>query len=175
VDYFDHFSFRAGPDGKIQYLLADLGGFQRLPWYETMNFNLLFSAIILLLFLSVPIAAIAWRLSTRLRRQASGQPHGARLARWLLGLLVALFFISQGGMFSAFASEAAVLTGTAIANTVGQLLAIPFAILAVGAVIFAFLAWRRGYWNLTWRIHYTLVTLGAVAVVWWYFNWKIIV
>ena len=28
--------------------------------------------------------------------------------------------------------------------------------------------------NLAWRIHYTLVTPGAVSVVWWYFNWKTI-
>jgi len=174
VDYFDSFSFRAGPDGKIQYLLANMGGFQKLPWYETMGFILLHSAIVLLLFLSIPIAAIIWRASPRLREQAARQPRDARLARWLLGLLVGLYFISQGGMFSAFTSEAAVLYGRAVGYTVGQFLAIPVAILAVGAVVFTLLAWRRGYWNLAWRIHYTLVTLGAVSVVWWYFNWKTI-
>ena len=88
--------------------------------------------------------------------------------------MVALFLISQGGMFSAFASDAAVLTGTAIAYKVGIFLAIPVAILAVGAVIFTVLAWRRAFWSLGWRIHYSLVTLVAVSVVWWYFNWNII-
>ena len=148
--------------------------FQKLPWYETMGFIILFSAVVLLLFLSVPVAAIIWRASPRLREQAARQPRGARLARWLLGLLVALYFISLGLMFSAFATQNAVLDGTAYANIVGQLLTIPVALLAVGAVIFTALAWRRSYWSLAWRIHYTLVTLGAVAVVWWYFNWKII-
>ena len=174
VDYLDHFTFGAGPDGKVQYLLSDNIAFQKLPWYETMSFNILFSAIVLLLFLSVPLAAIIWRLSPRLREQAARQPHNARLGRWDLGLLVVLFLISQGGMFSAFASEAAVLTGTAVAYQVGIFLAIPVAILAVGAVVFTVLAWRRGYWTLAWRIHYTLVTLGAAAMVWWYFNWKVI-
>jgi hypothetical protein len=174
VDFFDRFSFRAGPDGKIQYMLLDGAAFQRLPWYETMGFNVLFSATVLLLFLSVPISAIAWSLSTRLRELAGRQPRYARLARWLLGLLVALYFISLGGMFSAFATQDAVLYGTAVAYTVGQFLAIPVAILAIGAVIFTALAWRRGFWSLAWRIHYTLVTLGAMAVVWWYFNWKIV-
>ena len=174
VNYLDHFSFRAGPDGKIQYLLAETIGFQRLPWYETMEFDFLFSAIVLLLFLSVPVAAIAWRLSSHLREQAASQPRNARLARGLLGLLVVIYFISLGGMFSAFVTQDAFLNGTAVAYTVGKFLAIPVAILAVGAVIFTALAWRRGYWNLAWRIHYTLVTLGAVAVVWWYFDWKII-
>ena len=174
VDYLDHFTFSASPDGKVQYLLLENIAFQKLPCYETMGFNILFSAIVLMLFLSVPIVAIVVRLSTRLREQAARQPRNARLAHGLLGLLVALFLISQGGMFSAFASEAAVLTGTAVAYKVGIFLAIPVAILAVGAVVFTVLAWRRGYWTLAWRIHYTLVTLGAVAVVWWYFNWKII-
>jgi CubicO group peptidase (beta-lactamase class C family) len=174
VDYLDHFTFIASPDGKTQYLLADSIAFQKMPWYETMGFNILFSAIVLLLFLSVPIAAIVVRLSTRLGEQAARQPRDARLARWLLGLVVVLFFISLGGMFSAFASEAAVLTGTAVAYKVGIFLAIPVAILAVGAVVFTVLAWRRAFWSLGWRIHYSLVTLGAIAVVWWYFNWKII-
>ena len=61
-----------------------------------------------------------------------------------------------------------------MANKVGELLAIPVAILAVGAVVYTVIAWRRGFWNLGWRIHYTLVTLAAVSVAWWYFNWKII-
>ena len=174
VNILDYFSFRLGPDGKVQYLLVDSFAFQKLPWYETMGFNLLFSAITLLLFLSVPIAAIAWRLSPRLRDQAARQPRAARLGRGLLGLLVGIYFISLTGMFSAFATENAVLYGNAIAYIVGQFLAIPVALLAVGAVVFTFLAWRRGFWSLAWRVHYTLVTLGAMAVVWWYFNWKVI-
>lgn len=174
VDYFDRFTFRAGPDGKIQYLLPDTVTFQRLPWYETMGFNLLFSGAVVLLFLSIPIAAIVWRVSPRLREQASKQLRGAQLARWVMGLLVALFFLSQAGMFSAFANQDAYLQGTAYANQVGEWLAIPVSLLAVGAVIYTILAWRRGYWSLAWRIHYTLATLAAVAQVWWFFNWKII-
>jgi CubicO group peptidase (beta-lactamase class C family) len=174
VNFLDHFTFRDDPDGKGKYLLFDIGAFQKLPWYETMGFNLLFSALVLLLFLSVPLAALIWRLSPRLRPQAALQPRSARLARWLLGLLVALYFISLAGMFSAFANEAAVIYGTAVANQVGQLLAIPVALLALGAVVYTFIAWKRKFWSLGWRIHYTLVTLAALAVVWWYFNWNIL-
>jgi hypothetical protein len=155
-------------------MLLDYVAFQKLPWYETMEFGLLFSAIVLLLFLSIPLAAIVGHLSTRLREQAARQPRGARLARGLLGLLVVIYFISLGGMFSAFATQDAFLYGNAVAYIVGNFLAILVAILAVGAVVFTVLAWKRGYWTLAWRIHYTLVTLAAVAVVWWYFNWKVI-
>ena len=174
VDYLDHLTFKTGTDGKVQYMLFSMVGFQKLPWYESMVFNLLFASIVTLLFLSVPIAAIIWRASRRLRAQVSQQPREARWARWMMGLLVIIFFLSQVGLFSAFADQDAYLMGTAYANQVGRWLAIPFTTLAVGAVIFTILAWRRGYWGLGWRIHYTLVTLAAMAQVWWYFDWKVI-
>jgi CubicO group peptidase (beta-lactamase class C family) len=174
VNYLDHFTFRADPDGKGQYLLFDIGSFQKLPWYETLEFSLLHAALILLLFLSVPIAALIWWVSPHLRKQAALQPKTARLARWLLGLLVALYFISLAGMFSVFVNLDAVFYGNSVASKIGQLLAIPVAILVVGAVVYTVIAWRRGFWNLGWRIHYTLVTLAAISVVWWYFNWKVI-
>ena len=174
VNYLDHFTFRADPDGKGQYLLFDIGSFQKLPWYETLEFSVLHAALILLLFLSVPIAALIWWVSPHLRQQAALQPRAARLARWLLGLLVALYFISLAGMFSVFANLDAVIYGNSTANKIGQMLAIPVALLAVGAVVYTVIAWRRAFWNLGWRIHYTLVTLAGVSVAWWYFNWKII-
>ena len=174
VDYLDQISFRLGPDGKAQYLLFNMGGYQKLPWYETMEFSLLHATLTLLLFLSVPVAALIWRFSRRLREQAARQPREARWARWVLGCLVALYLLSQGGLFSAFASEAAALTGTAYGNMVGQFLAYPVVLLAIGAVVFTYLAWKKGYWTLPWRIHYTLVTLAAATIVWWYFNWHVI-
>lgn len=33
---------------------------------------------------------------------------------------------------------------------------------------------RRGNRTLAWRIHYTLVTVVAISVVWWYLDWQII-
>jgi CubicO group peptidase (beta-lactamase class C family) len=174
VDYFDQITFRLGSGGKAQYLLFHMGGFQKLPWYETLEFSLLHASLVLLLFLSVPVAALIWRFSRRLREQAARQPWEARWARWALGSLVALYLLSQAGLFSAFASEAAVLTGTAFGNIAGQYLAYPVVLLALATVVFTYFAWKKGYWSLGWRIHYTLVTLAAVSIVWWYFNWHVI-
>ena len=175
MDYrMDHLSFHLDSDGKAQYMLFDNSGFQKVPWYETLEFSLAFSVIILLLFLSVPVAAIIWRASPRLREQAAKQPRNARLARWLMWLMVALYFLSLFGMFSAFATENAVLFGKAYAYDAGRFLAILVALLVVGVVGFTVLAWRQGFWSLAWRIHYTLVALGAVGVLWWYFDWKVI-
>lgn len=171
VNHLDHLSFLAEPNGARRYLLADKVAFQKLPWHETLGFNLLFTGAIVLLFLSVPAAALIWRLSPRWRALAAQQPRGARLARWLLGGLTALFFASQVGLFSAFADQDAYLQGLAYATQVGEWLAIPITLLALGAVIGTLATWARRYWTRGWRLNYTLVTLGALAQVWWFFNW----
>jgi hypothetical protein len=36
------------------------------------------------------------------------------------------------------------------------------------------LAWKRGYWTLARRIHYTLVTLAGLAFAWWFNYWNLI-
>jgi hypothetical protein len=47
-------------------------------------------------------------------------------------------------------------------------------LLAVVMVIFTVLAWTRHFWNLTGRIHYTLVTLSALGFVWFMYFWNIL-
>ena len=46
--------------------------------------------------------------------------------------------------------------------------------LAVVSVIFTVLAWKNRYWGLLGRVHYTLVTLVALAFVWWLNNWNLL-
>jgi len=46
--------------------------------------------------------------------------------------------------------------------------------LAIGAAAATLLAWKRQYWNLAARIHYTLVALAAVALVWWLNYWNLL-
>jgi CubicO group peptidase (beta-lactamase class C family) len=174
VDLLDRFSFKTDAEGEVQYLLFDMFAYEKLPWYETMPFNLLFSGLSVVLFLSVPGAAIASRWSPWLREEAAAQPPRARQARWLLGALVALFFISQGGMLSAFATTNAILTGTAVAYKFGLALVTPVALLAVGAAFFTALAWRDRFWSTASRIHYTLVALAGVGTIWWYVNWQML-
>jgi hypothetical protein len=46
--------------------------------------------------------------------------------------------------------------------------------LAIGATAATLLVWKRRYWNLTARIHSTLVVLAAVALVWWLHYWNLL-
>jgi hypothetical protein len=47
------------------------------------------------------------------------------------------------------------------------------AVLTVGALVYTVLAWKNGYWGIASRAYYTLVTIAAVAFVWFlhYWNW----
>jgi hypothetical protein len=48
------------------------------------------------------------------------------------------------------------------------------AVLTVGALLYGVLAWKRGYWGIAARVHYTLVTVAAVAFVWFLNFWNLL-
>ena len=47
-------------------------------------------------------------------------------------------------------------------------------ILVIGPVIFTVFAWVRRYWGLAGRIHYTLVTLALLSMVWLMYYWRLL-
>jgi hypothetical protein len=48
------------------------------------------------------------------------------------------------------------------------------AILTVGALVYAILAWKDKYWGVLFRIYYTLVTGAAVAFIWFLNQWNLL-
>jgi hypothetical protein len=48
------------------------------------------------------------------------------------------------------------------------------AVLTVGALIYSVLAWKRSYWGIATRVHYTLVTVAALALVWFLNYWNLL-
>jgi hypothetical protein len=47
------------------------------------------------------------------------------------------------------------------------------AVLTASALVYTVLAWKNSYWGIAGRAYYTLVTIAAVAFVWFlnYWNW----
>ena len=85
-----------------------------------------------------------------------------------------LFFLI--GLIS-FASVS--LTNEIIYSTPASLIAlltIPLitAILSLACTAFCAFAWKRGYWSLTGRIHYTSVVLALLIFTWWLNNWNLL-
>jgi hypothetical protein len=46
--------------------------------------------------------------------------------------------------------------------------------LTVGAVACTALVWRRRYWSIIGRAHYTLLTLGALGFIWFLNAWNLL-
>ena len=56
--------------------------------------------------------------------------------------------------------------GVSLFYRVVLLLALLAAVLTIGALVYTVLAWKDKYWGIAGRVYYTLVTLAAVAFVW---------
>ena len=48
------------------------------------------------------------------------------------------------------------------------------AVLTVGALVYTVLAWKNSYWGIAARAYYTLVTVAAVAFVWFLNYWNLL-
>jgi hypothetical protein len=90
---------------------------------------------------------------------------GARAARWLAIAVALLYLGFPVGLVVLFSDPA----GTLLKGDVGGLraiLALPVlaALLTLALVWFTIVAWRKGLWGRWGRVHYTALTLGALAV-----------
>ncbi len=48
------------------------------------------------------------------------------------------------------------------------------AALTIGVLAYTMLAWKNGYWSTVYRAYYTLVTVAAVAFVWFLNYWNLL-
>ena len=48
------------------------------------------------------------------------------------------------------------------------------AALTLGALVYTALTWKDGYWSVAFRIYYTLVTVAAIAFVWFLNYWNLL-
>lgn len=144
----------------------------KVPWYGTSAFAGLLVGSGLLLLLS---AATGWAYASvgRLaRREKSGAAKAALLARLCAALftLVLLMLLSgfmgivndidpAFGVPRVFFQDTGALTGLFSLTYLN-------ALAATGMLVFAFLAWLKGFWTLGARIHYSVLTLSALGVIW---------
>jgi CubicO group peptidase (beta-lactamase class C family) len=174
VDGDDLLLFREDDRGEISHAFLSsmpMQAFEKRSIYDTQAFNMLLLAVINLIFFSALFAAPVAYVIGRIRGDAGGQPPLARLARWLV-VILALLSTLEGGAFvwTLFFSIDAFKQGNI--SWLPLLLIIPILIvlLTLGAVVSTVLAWQRKYWGVAGRVHYALVTLAALAQIWFFYN-----
>jgi len=176
VDGPFHILFREDDQGRITHMFTDytpMFAFEKLNWYETPAFNKALALGCVLMFLSmIPVILIRFIRDRRLSSDRKPAPRGARVAYWIIGgisILDLLFVIGTVLWFNPVPVFGA-STIYKIVLGVGVL----GAVLTVGALIYSALAWKKRYWSIAARVHYTLVTLAAVAFVWFLNYWNLL-
>jgi CubicO group peptidase (beta-lactamase class C family) len=166
-----HVAFREDERGRIVYLFTDLTpmmSFEKVPWYETLAFNMPLLIISLLLFLSMLIVTFIRFLRRRLvADQMPSSRRASLLIAWIsvLNLLFIVGNVIWGEQ---------IVFGVSFAYKVMLGLGVLSAVLTVAALVYAVLAWKDRYWGVAFRTYYTLVTVAAVAFVWFLNQWNLL-
>lgn len=175
VDSSYHVAFREDADGRMVYLFTDMTpmmSFEKVPWYETLAFNMPLLMTSLLLFLSMIIVTfIRFLRSRQLVADQTPLPPRVRAASRLIVWIsiLNLLFIVGNVMWGE-----QIVFGVPFAYKVTLGLGVLSALLTVAALIYTVLAWKDRYWGVAFRIYYTLVTVAAVAFVWFLNQWNLL-
>ena len=170
VDGAELVAFREDAQGRITHLFKGnlpIMAFQRLPWYDlpTFHYGLVVGSAVIFLS-AVLLWPLAWLITRRTRPRSPRQAGAASWLAWTTCVLYVLFPI-------VFVIGIADLSITPLAQ--GALaMALIGALLTVGVVVYAGLAWRWRWWSLGGRLHYSLVALAALAFVWDLHYWNLL-
>jgi CubicO group peptidase (beta-lactamase class C family) len=168
--------FREDDQGRITHMFANVTpmfAFEKLNWYETPAFNMSVALSCVLIFLSMILVASVRFVRNR-RRSSDSQPapRGAGMAQGIvltISVLNLLFVVGTalwGNPFPVF--------GVSMIYKIVLGLGVLSATLTVGALVYTALAWKDGYWSVAARAYYTLVTVAAVAFVWFLSYWNLL-
>jgi len=170
--------FREDDQGRITHMFTDftpMFAFEKLNWYETLAFNMALVLGCVLMFVSmIPVILIRFMRNRRLssdRKRAS--PRGARVAYWIIGGISVLNLLFVIGTVL-WGNLALPHFGVSMIYKIVLGLGVLSAVLTVGALVYSVLAWKNSYWGIAARVHYTLVTVAAVAFVWFLNYWNLL-
>jgi hypothetical protein len=176
VDANVSIAFREDDQGRITHLFSDLTPmytFERLAWYQTAGLNMALLAGCMLIFLTMIPAALVGAI--RNRRSKDGpkvEPRQARAARWIIfGICVLNLLFVVGALLW---NNPKPMFGVAVAFQFVLGLGVLSAALTAAALVYTVLAWMNRYWGIASRLYYTLVTVAALAFVWFLNYWNLL-
>jgi CubicO group peptidase (beta-lactamase class C family) len=168
--------FREDNNGDIAYMLTGSGAYEKLPWYETVLFQLTLIGIFILVFLSGEILWPFGYILRCLRKKYDKTKKEAKVARILAGLigLLNLVFLMCLGIALLTIDQWEFVFG--IPSRVIALLVFPIitSILTIALLIFNTLAWKNKYWGLLERLHYSLITLACIGFIPFLLYWNLL-
>jgi hypothetical protein len=170
------FLFSEDAQGRITHMFTDytpMFAFEKLNWYGTPGFNRALLLGCVLMFLSmIPVVLIRFIRNRRLISDRKPASRGARAAYWIIvgiSVLNLLFVIG-----TVLWGNPVPLFGVSMIYRIVLGVGVLSAVLTVGALVYSVLAWKNSYWGIAARVHYTLVTVAAVAFVWFLNYWNLL-
>src|ERR671916_273335 len=169
--------FREDEGGRITQMYTDLipqyTGV-KLAWYETPGFNLpLLRAGVLVFLPMIPVAVLRFIRTPRPGGGRKPASRGARVAYWIIVGICVLNLLFVVGMVPA-SNAPTELHGPQLIVKIVLGVGVLSAVLTAGALLYGVLAWNNSYWGIATRVHYTLVTVAAVAFVWFLNYWNLL-
>jgi len=172
--------FEEDDQGQVMLFADGIMTFSQAPWYGTGSFTGLL-IVVSLLFLTGTL--VAWGVGFALRiyrRQGIKSQDMSSAARWtggLFSLLALFFFLGLAGILGDIVPAFGV-PRIFFEDPPGLdlLLVVPIimSFLGVLMVLFTGLAWWKKYWNLSGRLHYTLMAAAALALAWIMNYWNLL-
>jgi len=157
-----HIIFVENLDGEVEFLtFGGTGSYQKVPWYQTKNFQIGLLAVVALVSVAM---LIMWPIS----RQGHGMV-------WLTSLLNMGFIVGVTLLFVPRVTDMLIFFKT-IPWGVRILFALPWIIglLSLSLPVFLIMAWKDADVSLWGKIHYTLMTASSIGLVWLANFWNLI-
>jgi len=171
--------FREDDRGRITHMFTDLTPYQayeKLDWYETRGFSMaLFLGSVLIFLSMIPVGLI--RLIRDRRRNGEQRPasRDAGVAHLIILVISVLNLLFVAGMvWGVFSIQSNPLMDLPLIMKIALGLGVLAAVLTAGALVYTVLAWKNRYWGIASRLYYTLVTVAAVAFVWFLDYWNLL-
>ncbi len=168
--------FREGDRGHITHMFTDytpMFAFEKLNWYETPGFNMALALGCISIFLSlIVVVLIRFIKKRRLGGDQKPGPRGPHVAHWIIVGICTLNLLFLVG--TVLWGNPVPLFGVSLVYKIVLGLGVLAAALTIGALVCTVLAWKNGYWSTVYRAYYTLVTVAAVAFVWFLNYWNLL-
>lgn len=182
----DNFYFAFGEDkgGNITCLqmsgsVVDPISFERLKWYESGTLHAVLAATGFFIFLSFCFVTLVGFIFRFLRKAKQGKPSALREPRlaWRMAFLVSALVILSPVLALVWyyigdpeLRPYKVASALYVSLSVLQLAAL----LGLTLPIFAFKAWKRGYWSMMRRIYFSIVALTGLLMIPFFYYWNLL-
>jgi hypothetical protein len=173
VDWVDTVIFHQDSRGTITHMFFNSYpylAYERVSWYETSTFNLLAFGVCYLLLLTAVLAGFFSIF--RRHKGVNSSSRLPRIARIWVSILSAVFLLVPAATI--IYTKVDIKSPFPFYMVITLAIILAASILVIGPVIFTVLAWVRGYWGRAGRIHYTLISVALLGMVWLMVYWRLL-